>query len=101
MTIITRIIPDGTLLNVTVRKYPIEGKYILDNYIIENGLLDKTNVVVRVLDHRIYERPEFEGGYWSMLCVRILNTNDTPFTIYSARDIIDFQSQSLNRSSPP
>lgn len=96
MVIITKIIPDRTLLNITVRRFPVEGKYILDDEIIKNNLLDEEDLVVSVLDHRIYNRPEFDGGYWSMIMVKPLHINCPPFTIYSNRDIIEFQNQYHN-----
>tara|TARA_Y100000389_G_scaffold5026_2_gene4747 strand:+ start:53 stop:352 length:300 start_codon:yes stop_codon:yes gene_type:complete len=93
MVIITKIIPDRTLLNITVRRFPVEGKYILDDEIIKNNLLDEEDLVVSVLDHRIYNRPEFDGGYWSMIMVKPVHINCPPFTIYSNRDNIEFQIQ--------
>lgn len=82
---ITTWLPDGQTLYVTVREYPEEGKYLLADTIIQNGLLNKKNVRVSVMDHRRYDD-------FSMMCVSPTDGEDqTPFTIYTNRDIITYQ----------
>lgn len=82
---ITTWLPDGQTLYVTVREYPEEGKYLLSNAIIQNGLLNKKNVRVSVMDHRRYDD-------FSMMFVSPTDGEDqTPFTIYTNRDIITYQ----------
>ena len=82
---ITTWLPDGQTLYVTVRRFPVEGKYLLADTIIQNGLLNKKNVRVSVMDHRRYDA-------FSMMAVSPIDYEDqTPFTIYTNRDIITYQ----------
>ena len=85
----TQIIPDGTLLKVTIQKHPIRGKYALSQEILNHGLLNKPNTIIKVCDHRIYNYLiNGKKIYWSMIAVKPVNINCPVITIYTNRDVI-------------